>query len=402
MHTQQVVFSNDLGEKLSGRLITPLLRDVRAYAIFAHCFTCTKNFTATRNIARAMAGAGIATLIFDFTGLGSSEGDFADSNFSSNVNDLLAAANFLEKHYAAPRIVAGHSLGGTAALLAASKIPSVVAVASIGSPAEPAHVKQLIASKKEEIESRGQAQVSLGGRPFFIKKQFLDDLAKTSVLDVVKDFRKALLVIHAPLDETVDIANATRIFAAAKHPKSFVSLDQADHLLSNREDSEYAGHIIAAWAARYLERHEETNHYPQGIEHGAAARTRKDSFKTYVSAGKHPLVADEPRSVGGTDLGPSPFDLLASALATCTTMTLKMYADHKDLTLESATCHVQVQQKKTVEDGAGKTTIFTRQLTLDGDLTQQQRERMLDISNRCPVHRALSNDIDIRTELIDQ
>ena len=402
MGTEQVNFQNHNGESLSGRLITPLNRDIRAYAIFAHCFTCTKNLAATRNIARAMSGAGIATLIFDFTGLGSSEGEFADTNFSSNVSDLVAAAEFLEQHYEAPRIIAGHSLGGTAALLAAAHIPSVVAVASIGSPAEPAHVAHLVTSKREEIEAEGEARVSLGGRPICIKKQFLEDIEQASVLETVASFRKALLVMHAPLDDTVEVENATRIFGAAKHPKSFVSLDKANHLLTEKADSEYAGQIIAAWATRYLEPHEESAHYPQGVDHGAAARTRGDGFKTWVSAGKHPLIADEPLKVGGTDLGPTPFDLLCSALATCTTMTLKMYATHKSLPMESSTCHVQFHQEPIDGDTKAKRAIFTRQLSIDGDLTDAQRERMLEISNRCPVHRALSGEIDIRTELIEE
>ena len=401
MSTEQLSFKNQVGQELSARLIRPLTGEVRAYALFAHCFTCTKNLAATRNIARALAGTGVATLIFDFTGLGGSGGEFADTNFSSNIGDLVAAADFLEQHFEAPKILAGHSLGGTAALMAATQIPSVVAVASIGSPADPVHVAHLVKSKRKEIEINGKAEVSLGGQAFFIKKQFLDDLEQHPVLDVVAHFKKALLVMHAPLDATVDIANATQIFTAAKHPKSFVSLDKADHLLSNKADSEYAGQVIATWASRYLDEDNRPSPYPNADQHDAAARTRIEGFKTHVTAGQHPLIADEPVSAGGTGLGPAPFDLLAAALATCTTMTLRMYAGRKELPMESATCFVQHRKEPDAANPDRKIEVFERQLELDGDLTAPQRQRMLEIANMCPVHRALTNKIEIRTVLSD-
>ncbi len=403
MSTQTVRFENRSGETLAGRLITPLTGETKAYALFAHCFTCTQNLSATRNIARALAGAGIATLIFDFTGLGNSEGDFADTNFSSNVDDLVAAADYLAENFEAPRLLAGHSLGGTAVLKAAARIESAVAVASIGSPADPGHVGHLMTTKREEIEEQGVAEVSLGGRPFTIKKQFLDDIESQSVLEVVAGFRKALLVMHAPLDETVEISNATEIFTAAKHPKSFVSLDRADHLLTQRVDSEYAGMMIAAWATRFLELESDETPYLHVGEHGAAARTRGDGFKSHLSVGGHPMLADEPVSLGGTNTGPAPFDLLCSALAACTTMTLKMYAERKKWPLESSTCHV-THHKETVEsqDPESKTApidVFERVLTLEGDFTEEQRQRMMEIANRCPVHRTLHNTIEVRTTL---
>ncbi|MFK8032010.1 MAG: alpha/beta fold hydrolase [Gammaproteobacteria bacterium] len=401
MSTQAVKFNNQDGETLSGRLVTPLTGETKAYALFAHCFTCTKNLAATRNIARSLANAGIATLIFDFTGLGNSKGDFADTNFSSNISDLVAAADFLTEHYEAPKLLAGHSLGGTAVLKAAALIDSAVAVASIGSPADPGHVSKLMTSKRKEIEEHGVANVSLGGRPFTIKRQFLEDIESQSALDAVASFRKALLVLHAPLDETVEVENATRIFTAAKHPKSFVSLDDADHLLTRAQDSAYAGEIIAAWATRFLNLHRDESPYPKEGTHGAASRTRADGFKSYVNAGGHPMLADEPASFGGTNTGPAPFDLLSASLATCTTMTLKMYAGRKKWPLESSTCEV-THHKESVEGGAEKTPpidVFERTLTLEGDLTQAQKERMLEIANRCPVHRTLHNTIEVRTKL---
>lgn len=400
MSAIKVQFKNTSGEALSGRMIMPLTGQPRAYALFAHCFTCTKNLGATRNIARALAGEGIATLIFDFTGLGSSEGDFSDTNFSSNVEDLVAAADYLASEHQAPRILAGHSLGGTAALKAAALIPSVVAVASIGSPAEPAHVANLIKSKREDIERDGVAKVDLGGRPFAIKRQFLEDIESQSVLETVTHFKKALLVMHAPLDETVEIENATRIFSAAKHPKSFISLDRANHLLTRREDSEYAGRMIAAWASGYIEGSVQTDDYPTSDAHGAASRTRGDTFKSHVSAGGHALIADEPVSFGGTGLGPAPYDLLCAALATCTTMTLKMYAERKGLELEATTCHVHHSKETTLE--GKKTDRFDRVLNIDGVLTAAQRQRMFEISNMCPVHRTLHNEIEIHTVLDEE
>ena len=400
MPDQSIEFTNQTGEKLAGRLIVPLEGEPKAYALFAHCFTCTKNLSATRNIARALAGEGIATFVFDFTGLGNSEGEFADSNFSSNVDDLIAAANFLSEHFEAPKIMAGHSLGGTAVLKAAAQIPSVIAVASIGAPANPAHITHLLTHKREEIEAAGEAEVPLGGRPFSIKRQFLEDIENHSVLEVVAHFRKALLVMHAPMDDIVEMTNATEIFVAAKHPKSFVSLDNADHLLTRKEDSEYAGRIIAAWASRYIEADVDTSPYPDAGIHGAAARTRGDGFKTYISAGGHAMLADEPVRVGGTNLGPAPFDLLSSALAACTTMTLKMYADHKKITLESATCHVT--HSKLTDDDGNKVGHFKRTVSLNGDLTQAQRERMLEIANRCPVHKTLTGTVKIESELASE
>ncbi|MEM7082829.1 MAG: bifunctional alpha/beta hydrolase/OsmC family protein [Pseudomonadota bacterium] len=401
MSTQTVSFTNRSGDTLAGRLITPITGETKAYALFAHCFTCTKNLAATRNIARALAEAGIATLIFDFTGLGNSEGEFADTNFSSNVDDLVAAADFLAAHFDAPRLLAGHSLGGTAVLKAAARIDSALAVASIGSPSEPAHVAKLMTSKRDEIQQHGVANVTLGGRPFTIKRQFLDDIEHQSALDAVAHLRKALLVMHAPLDDTVEISNATDIFKAAKHPKSFVSLDNADHLLTRREDSEYVGKMIAAWATRFLSLEPEQSSYPQEGMHGAAARTRADGFKTHLNVGGHPMLADEPVTVGGTNTGPAPFDLLSSSLAACTTMTLKMYAERKQWPLESSTCHVTHRKEKSDSADAKPIDVFDRILTLDGDLSETQRARMLEIANRCPVHRTLHNTIDVRTTLTD-
>lgn len=402
MPNQNVVFENSHGQSLSGILDTPETPP-EAYALFAHCFTCSKNLKAAANIARALNDAGIAVLRFDFTGLGQSEGEFADTNFSSNVADLLAAVDFMAREYVAPSILIGHSLGGTAVLQAAPEVDSAVAVVTIGSPSEPVHVARMLSDSRDELSEHGEATINLGGRPFRMKQQFLDDLEQQDLRSSISSLRKALLVMHAPLDNIVEIDNASELFAAAKHPKSFVSLDDADHLLSHETDSRYAGRVLAAWASRYL---------PEAGSAGAVngdaglvtSQTWLGGFRTEVQLGGHHLVADEPRSVGGTNLGPTPYDLLSAALATCTSMTLRMYANHKKLNLASATvsvAHDKVHAKdcEDCEAADGKIDEFRRTITLEGELSQEQRERMLEIADRCPVHRSLHGEIKVRSRL---
>ena len=404
MQSKKISFNNADGQALSGILDLPT-GEPEAFALFAHCFTCSKNIKAAGHIARAMTNAGIAVLRFDFTGLGQSEGAFEDTTFSSNVADLLAAVDWLEENYRAPEILFGHSLGGTAVLQAAPKVPSAVAVATIGSPADPQHVTHLFRESAEELQEQGMAEVVLGGRPFSMKKSFVDDLADHDLPASIGRLRKALLVMHAPLDDTVEIDNASALFAAAKHPKSFVSLDKADHLLTREEDSRYAGEVLAAWATRYLPEREDLKPL-KSVGGAVVARTPIDGFQTEVQMGKHALIADEPTSVGGTDTGPTPYDLLASALATCTSMTLRMYAQHKKINLESATVsvkHGRVHADDCVdcEQDEGMIHEFRRELLLDGDLTAAQRLRMVEIADRCPVHKTLHSEIKIRTDLAD-
>jgi putative redox protein len=372
--------------------------------LFAHCFTCSKNLKAATNISQALTDAGFAVLRFDFTGLGQSEGEFADSNFSSNVDDLLVAARFLENEFEAPELLLGHSLGGTAVLQAAHEIPSAKAVASIGSPADPMHIAHLFTSAKDELERHGSAEVDLGGRPFTIKKQFLEDISKQPMPESLGRLRKAIMILHAPLDETVALDNASRLFGAARHPKSFVSLDKADHLLSRDEDSRYAGEVIGAWAVRYLQPIEGSpkDEVPEGL---VRARTEIDSFRTDIQAGAHHLTADEPVSVGGSNLGPSPYGLLSAALASCTTMTLKMYAAHKKLDLESVSVTVEHEKIhasdcEDCESAGGKVDVFRRSLSFEGDLTDEQRQRLLEIADKCPVHRTLHGDIKVTSVLV--
>lgn len=406
MKSIKAFFPNSAGEELAGILDMPD-GTTRAFALFAHCFTCSKDLKAATNISRALTSAGIAVLRFDFTGLGQSDGTFADSSFSSNVDDLLAATRWLQAEHQAPEILVGHSLGGTAVLQAAAKIPSAVAVATIGSPSSPTHISHMLKGAEAQLREHGEAEVQLGGRPFRIRQQFVDDLDKHNVTNTIAELRKALLVMHAPLDEVVEISNASELFVAAKHPKSFVSLDSADHLMSRQQDSHYAGLVLAAWASRYLKPAAADDSAPvQAIADGVVARTEAGSFLTQVVAGEHRFVADEPAGVGGTDAGPSPYDYLSAALATCTTMTLKMYADHKKINLRSATVsvrHGRVHAEDCVdcESTSGKIDEFRRELHLDGDLDEKQRQRMLEIADRCPVHKTLHNEIRVRTSLAE-
>jgi len=407
MQSIKVKFPNSGGEELAGILDVPL-GEPAAYALFAHCFTCSKNLKAATNISRSMTAAGIAVLRFDFTGLGESDGAFEDSSFSSNVEDLLSAVHWLEKEYRSPEILFGHSLGGTAVLQAAASVPSAVAVATIGSPSDPAHVAHMFRDSEAELRENGFAEVQLGGRPFRVRKQFLDDLSRHKLPEAVSRLRKALLVMHAPLDDIVDVENASALFAAALHPKSFVSLDKADHLMSREADSKYAGQVLASWASRYLLSATASKESPLAAAEGfVVAQTKIDGFRTEVSAGNHAFLADEPLSVGGTDTGPTPYDLLSAALATCTSITLRMYARLKNIELRSATVavrhgRVHAEDCGDCESATGKIDEFQRVLTLDGDLTEEQRQRMLEIADRCPVHKTLHGEIKVRTTLTGQ
>jgi putative redox protein len=392
---------------LAGVLHTPDAGSPRAYALFAHCFTCTKNIDAAVNIAEALCQERIAVLRFDFTGLGQSEGDFAQTHFSSNVQDLLDAAAFLKQDYHGPEILVGHSLGGTAILAAADGIDSAVAVATIGSPANAEHVLHLLDDDLDTIETTGEARVRLAGRPFHIRKEFVDDVRSQSVRDGIRSLRKALLVMHSPVDELVPLEEAARIYSSALHPKSFISLDGADHLLSRKADSRYAGHVLAAWASRFI-------HHPDAeIEpavyhtgHVVAFGRMNDAFRVSINADGHPLKGDEPVQYGGKDSGPSPYDFLSAALASCTVMTLNMYARHKRLPLESVQVDVQhgkihAKDYLDVEAESGKIDRFERLILLEGDLSPEQRERMLQIADRCPVHRSLHDEVKIVSKLQD-
>ena len=411
MKTEKVTFTNKSGHSLAGLIDLPST-DIKAFALFAHCFTCTKNLRAVTNISQALAQVGVATLRFDFTGLGQSDGDFADTNFSSNVDDLLSAADFLAEKYEAPALLIGHSLGGTATLQAALSIASAAAVVTIGSPSYAAHVSHLLSDSKEELESSGEANVTIGGRGFKMRKQFLDDLEQHQSPTTIGAMKKALLIFHSPIDTVVSVDNAAELYRHASHPKSFISLDTADHLMSDPKDSLYVGKTLASWAQRYINtdsltttKKTENKNTLQSIEGAVVARTGMDSFKTEIRVNQHNLVADEPTSVpGGTDQGPSPYGLLAAALASCTTMTLKMYASRKALPVEDITVSV-VHEKIHAEDCAqcetqtGRVDRFQRTIRFRGQLDDAQKQRLLEIADKCPVHRTLHSDVEVTSEL---
>jgi putative redox protein len=397
MSSHKISFQNKSGYQLAARLELPIDQKAHAYVIFAHCFTCNKNLNAVRNISRALTQNGFGVLRFDFSGLGESEGDFADTNFSSNVDDLIAAAAYLEKEYEAPKLLVGHSLGGAAVLFAAGELPSVEAVATIGAPSSPIHVKHLFQSSLEEIESNQYAEVNIGGRPFRIKKQFVDDLYAQNMADRVKALRKPVLILHSPQDTTVGINNAAEIYGAAMHPKSFVSLDGADHLLSNKADSVYAGNMIAGWATRYLPQEEAP---VIKKEKQVTAQIGAEGFTTEILAGPHSLRADEPIRVGGNDYGPTPYDLLLSSLGACTAMTLRMYADRKKWPLEEVTVHLSHSKThandcESCDQSQSKIDLIEKKIRIKGDLDEKQRQRLLEIADKCPVHKTLHNEIKI-------
>ena len=407
MPTERFQFPGSEGQQLAAALDTPD-GPVRAYALFAHCFTCGKDVLAAKRIAVALAAKGIAVLRFDFTGLGSSEGDFANSTFSSNVADLVGAADHLRKTYEAPALLIGHSLGGAAVLTAAGQIPEATAVVTIGAPSDPIHVTGHFADSIETIRKDGQAQVSLAGRPFTIKREFLDDIAEHSLMGHIAKLHKALLVMHAPTDDTVSIDNATRIFVAAKHPKSFVSLSGADHLLSNRRDSAYVADVITAWASRYLD----SQKPDQAADDGEAPRevvvreTRNSKFQQTVSVGPHRLLADEPVAAGGDDSGPGPYDFLLTALGACTSMTMRLYADRKALPLERTTVtlrhsKIHAEDCAECETRAGMLDQIERVITMEGALDAEQRMKLLEIADKCPVHRTLTSEVRILTSATD-
>lgn len=403
MRSEKIQFQNSNDYTLSARLEFPANGKPYAFAIFAHVFTGNKSLSATRHISRALTQHGIGVLRFDFTGLGDSEGEFEDTNFTSNVEDLLAASKYLEENHEAPKILIGHSLGGAAVIFAASQLENIEAVATVGAPSEPEHVMHLLKDNIEDIESSGVAKVSIGGRQFTIKKQFLDDLRSKNMFAVLKNLKKPILVLHSPQDVVVEIENAAKIYKAAFHPKSFVSLDGADHMLSLKNDAAYVGDLIASWVTRYVP---PPKPVPLKTDAQVAARLSNDGFTTEIMAGPHFFLADEPEEVGGDNFGPSPYQLLSSALGACTVMTLQMYARRKKWDLKNVEVHID-HGKKYADDCREcvefskpmKVDTFERWIEFEGNLTEEQKDRLLEIADRCPVHRTLHKEVRINTFL---
>ncbi len=408
--SEKVTFTGAQGDILAARLDLPEGQPA-AYALWAHCFSCTKDIYAASRVASGLTGHGIGVLRFDFTGLGASDGDFANTNFSSNIGDLLAAVDFMRETLEAPKLLIGHSLGGAAVLAVAGQVPEAKAVCTIGAPADPAHVAELFQEQRDEIEAKGEAEVLLAGRPFRIQKQFLEDIESQKLETTIATMKKALLVFHSPVDATVGIENAGRIFAAAKHPKSFVSLDDADHLLSRKADATYVADVIDAWVDRYLGPGEPQKEIKVETKAAASdgtvvvAETGAGKFANTVSIGaRHSLTADEPASYGGTDTGPTPYDLLLSALGACKTMTMRMYADHKEFPMDRAIVtlrhgKIHAEDCEECETKGGRIDRIETEIEIIGDMDDETRRKIAAIAEKCPVHKSLKSEVMIESRL---
>ena len=402
--SEKVTFPGGAGVQLAARLDLPD-GEPRAYALFAHCFTCTKDLRAVSRLAGGLTRHGIAVLRFDFTGLGSSEGEFANTNFTSNIDDLVAAADWLREHHQAPQILIGHSLGGAAVLAGAHRVPECKAVATIGAPYDPDHVTGHFGDELHQIVENGSAQVSVGGRPFTIERHFLEDISAHNMKAAIAKLGRALIIFHAPRDETVSIENAEKIFVAAKHPKSFVSLDDADHLMHNPDDALYVSGVIAAWAESYIDAPKTTDDIALPGNPGDVVvwETGQGKYQQHTSiSGRHYLMADEPHAYGGLDSGPSPYDLLLAGLGACTSMTLRMYADRKNIPLQKVTVRlhhdkIHAEDCHECQTKNGKVDVIEREVVMEGDLDEATRARLLEIADKCPVHKTLHSEVKIVT-----
>lgn len=406
MKSSKVTFKNKNEEELVGRLDLPVDKRTHSYCIFAHCFTCNKNLKAVKNISDGLTSRGFGVLRFDFTGLGQSDGDFEDTDFSHNVDDLIAASKFLETNYEPPILIIGHSLGGTASIFAAHQINHIKAFVTIGSPFQPEHVSNLLESEIDEIKSKGKAEVNVGGRNFTIKKDFLDDLQNNKIEEFLGDLRKPYLIFHSPQDEIVGIKNAELLYKNSYHPKSFISLDGSDHLISDSNDSFYIGQVISSWTSRYLEVFEKEKDLK--TKHDVVASLDQvDKFTTDMALGSHKLQADEPEDFGGENLGPSPYELVSGGLAACTAMTIQMYAKRKKWAVENVEVHINHKKDhcedcKHVDDKNSKIDVFERNLIITGDLEEKQMQKLLEIANKCPVHKTLLGDVEVKTQLVEE
>ena len=403
MKSKKLTITNKKGHTLNAYLELPANQKPNHFAIFAHCFTCSSIFSPVRNISRALTTHGFGVIRFDFTGLGNSEGDFAESHFSGNVEDLISVHNYIKEKYKAPSLLIGHSLGGAAVLKAASILDDIKAVVTIAAPATVGHVKNLFSHQLEDIPAKGDISVNIGGRPFVINQEFVDDFDKTDLPEIVKNLRKPLLIMHSPTDTIVGIDNAEQLYIKARHPKSFISLDNADHLLSKKEDSVYIGNVIGAWVQRYFETKENTMLSTEGEQLVGHLNLLENNFTTQIQTKNHTLIADEPTSFGGDDFGPSPYELLNAGLAACTVMTIKLYAERKKWALEEVFVYI-THSKKHVDDlgeKIGSIDFISKKLKFVGDLTSEQKTKMKEIASKCPVHKTLASEVKFETEIIE-
>ncbi|ALJ05255.1 osmotically inducible protein C [Pseudalgibacter alginicilyticus] len=406
MESTQLNIHNEKGHILQAYLELPANQKPHYFAVFAHCFTCNSTFSAVKNISRALTSHGFGVLRFDFTGLGRSEGVFSESHFSANVNDLLAVNNYLKQHYKAPSLLVGHSLGGAAVIVAASKLENIKAVATIGAPASVNHVTHLFSHSIDEIKEKGEVEVNIGGRPFKIDKEFVADFSKIDLPSITKNLRKPLLIMHAPFDNIVAITNAEKLYHYAHHPKSFISLDDANHLLSNSKDSLYVGNMIGTWVQRYFNKNDNKILDINGEQLVAHLNLLEDNFTTTIQTKKHDFIADEPENVGGDDFGPSPYDFLSAGLAACTVMTLKLYAQRKKWDLQEVFAYITYSKKHSEDlilNESNPTQIdhLQKRLKFVGNLDKKQQARLIEIASKCPVHKTLTTKTIIETELID-
>jgi len=406
MKNTKLNIQNNKGLVLQAYLELPANQKPNRYAIFAHCFTCTSSLSAVKNISRALTNYGFGVVRFDFTGLGKSEGEFAESHFSANVDDLIAVSNYMASHYKAPSLLVGHSLGGAAVISAASKLDNVKAVATIGTPATVNHVTHLFSHGIEEVKQKGEVEVNIGGRPFKINKDFVEDFGKTDLPSVVKNLRKPLLIMHSPTDTIVGIKNAEQLYHNAHHPKSFVTLDNADHLLTNSIDSNYAGNVIGTWVQRYFKQEENTMLETQGEQLVGHLNLIEDNFTTSIQTKKHSMIADEPASIGGDDFGPSPYEYLNAGLAACTVMTLKMYAQRKKWDLQEVFVYISHSKKHSDAleldiEKPGYLDHISKKLKFVGNLDASQKQRLKEIASRCPVHKTIASKVVFDTHVLE-
>lgn len=404
MQSTKLYIQNAKGFQLQAYLELPANQQPSNYVIFAHCFTCSSSLKPVKNISRVLAAHGFGVVRFDFTGLGKSEGEFADSYFSANVDDLLAVNDYMKTHYQAPTLLVGHSLGGAAVIVAASQLDTVKAVATIGAPATIAHVKKHFSHHVQEIAEKGAVEVNIGGIPFKINQEFVDDFDKTDLPEITKHLRKPILIMHAPFDKIVGIDNAHQLYKNAHHPKSFISLNDADHLLLNEKDSRYVGNMIGTWVEAYFDTRNHAVLDTEGEQLVGHLNLLEDNFTTTIQTQKHSFTADEPKSVGGDDFGPSPYDFLGAALASCTAMTLKLYAELKKWDLQEVFVYITYSKKHSVDlqdlDKTARFNHLLKKLKFIGDLNDSQKRRLKEIASKCPVHKTLLSDIVIETEVI--